>query len=198
MHPSIAVIRAEHAALSAMLRSIRMLLAEHHRHHTLPDFSVLRAMLFYVDEFPERLHHTKESELLFPKLRAHSAEINTVLDKLDHDHAQGEHAIRNLEHDLLGFEMMGDTEQGPRRRAKFETAMNKYIDFYLDHMHVEETVVLPLAERVLGPAEWLELDAAFEMNRDPLAGNDADGIYRPLFQKILMHIPAPIGLGPAL
>ncbi len=198
MHPSIAVIRAEHNALSAMLRSIRMLLAEHRRRNTLPDFSVLRAMLFYVDEFPERLHHTKESELLFPKLRAHSAEINEVLDKLDHDHGQGEHAIRNLEHDLLGFEMMGDTEQGPRRRAKFETAMNKYIDFYLEHMHVEETVVLPMAERMLGPAEWLELDTAFLMNRDPLAGNEADGIYRPLFQKILMNIPAPIGLGPSL
>jgi hypothetical protein len=35
-----------------------------------PPFDVLRAMLFYIDEFPERLHHTKESELLFPKLRA--------------------------------------------------------------------------------------------------------------------------------
>jgi hypothetical protein len=32
----------------------------------LPPFDVLRAMLFYIDEFPERLHHTKESELLFP------------------------------------------------------------------------------------------------------------------------------------
>lgn len=198
MHPSLTVIRNEHHALSAMLRSIRLLLAEHRRRNTLPDFSVLRAMLFYVDEFPERLHHTKESELLFPKLRSHSAEINETLDKLDRDHAHGENAIRNLEHDLLGFEMMGDTEQGPRRRQKFETAMNKYIDFYLDHMHVEESVVLPLAERVLTPAEWLELDAAFLSNKDPLAGNEADGVYQPLFQKILMNIPAPIGLGPAL
>jgi hypothetical protein len=31
-------------------------------------FDVLRAMLFYIDEFPERLHHPKESDLLFPKL----------------------------------------------------------------------------------------------------------------------------------
>jgi hemerythrin-like domain-containing protein len=28
-------------------------------------FDVLRAMLFYVDEFPERLHHPKESALLY-------------------------------------------------------------------------------------------------------------------------------------
>ena len=28
-------------------------------------FDVMHAMLFYIDEFPERLHHTKESELQF-------------------------------------------------------------------------------------------------------------------------------------
>jgi hemerythrin-like domain-containing protein len=198
MHSSLTIIRSEHQALSAMLRTIRLLLAEHRRRNTLPDFGVLRAMLFYVDEFPERLHHTKESELLFPMLRSHSAEANEVLDKLDRDHAHGEHAIRNVEHELLAFEMMGETEQGPRRRERFEKAMNEYIDFYLQHMHTEESVVLPLAERLLTPAEWLELDAAFELNRDPLTGNEPDGAYRPVFQKILSHLPAPLGLGPAL
>ncbi len=71
-HPALTIIRDEHGALSAMLRSLSMLLSEHRRHGSLPDFSVLRAMLFYVDEFPEQLHHTKESELLFPKLRLRS------------------------------------------------------------------------------------------------------------------------------
>ncbi|MBX3622763.1 MAG: hemerythrin domain-containing protein [Rhizobacter sp.] len=198
MHTSLQIIRAEHHALAAMLRTIRLLLAEHRRRNTLPDFGVLRAMLFYVDEFPERLHHTKETELLFPMLRAHGAEIDPVLDRLDRDHAHGEHAIRNVEHELLGFEMMGETEQGPARRERFETAMNKYIDFYLDHMHVEEATVLPMAERVLTPAEWLQLDAAFELNRDPLTGGEVDGAYRPVFQKILAHLPAPLGFGPPL
>jgi len=31
-------------------------------------FDVLRAMLFYIDEFPERLHHPKESDLLFTRV----------------------------------------------------------------------------------------------------------------------------------
>ena len=69
-HAALTIIRDEHAALAAMLRSILLLLAQHHRQQTLPDFGALRAMLFYVDEFPERLHHRKETELLFPKLRA--------------------------------------------------------------------------------------------------------------------------------
>ena len=190
MHTSLIIIRHEHRALSAMLRSILLLLKDHQRRGTLPDFTALRAMLFYVDEFPERLHHPKESRLLFPKLRGHGAHSDAVLDRLDRDHAAGEHAIRGLEHALLGFEMMGATDQGEARRASFETAMSLYVSFYLEHMHIEETEVLPLAEAVLRADDWAELDGAFVENRDPLAGFDAVAAYRPLFRKILAALPS--------
>jgi hypothetical protein len=52
-------------------------------------------------------------------------------------------------------------------------------------MHVEETEILPLAQTALGAEAWAELDAAFLMNRDPLAGHEADEAYRPLFRKIV-------------
>ena len=197
-HPTLTIIRHEHRALSAMLRSITLLLAEHRRRGSLPDFSVLRAMLFYVDEFPEKLHHTKESQLLFPKLRMRSTEAHAVLDRLDRDHAGGERAIRELEHALLGFEMMGGTSQGEGRRTQFEQAMDKYVVSYLEHMRVEETQVLPLAERVLTTEDWRELDEAFLKNRDPLAGYEVDEVYRGLFKKILLTLPAPLGLGSVL
>ena len=192
-HPCLTIIRDEHGALSAMLRSLSMLLAEHRRHGSLPDFSVLRAMLFYVDEFPEKLHHAKETELLFPKIRARCPEIASVLDRLDRDHARGEKAIRDLEHDLLAFEVLGDA-----RRTAFENAVERYIDFYLSHMAVEEAQVLPLALKHLTAQDWQELDEAFLANRDPLTGHEPPDLYRPLFSKIVMQAPAPIGLGPAL
>ena len=192
-HPALTIIRDEHGALSAMLRSLSMLLAEHRRHGSLPDFSVLRAMLFYVDEFPEQLHHTKESELLFPKLRARCPEVAPVLDKLDRDHARGEKSIRDLEHDLLPFEVLGEP-----RRAAFEQAVERYIDFYLSHMRIEEEEVLPLAQKHFTAEDWAELDAAFLANRDPLTGHEPSDLYRPLFSKIVQNAPAPIGLGPAL
>ena len=96
-HVALRVIHDEHAALAAMLRSILLLLSQHRREGTLPDFAALRAMLFYMDEFPERRHHLKESQLLFPKLRQRTAEANAVLDRLDQDHARGEHAIRDTD-----------------------------------------------------------------------------------------------------
>ena len=197
-HASLNVILHEHRALSAMLRSILLLLGDHRRRGTLPDFGALRAMLFYVDEFPEKLHHPKESELLFPKLRGHSAQSDAVLDRLDRDHARGEHAIRELEHALLGFEMMGETDQHEPRRATFETAMHLYVRFYLEHMHIEEAQVLPLAEAMLVATDWAELDDAFLANRDPLAGHDAVAVYQPLFTKIIAALPASSYIGSVL
>jgi len=191
-HAAIRIIHEEHAALSAMLRSILFLLTQHRRRGTLPDFAALRAMLFYVDEFPEKRHHRKESELLFPKLRARTPLSRELLDRLDDEHARGERSIRDLEHALLAFEMLGEI-----RREAFEDAAQRYVDFYLAHMRLEELHVLPLAERVLTEDDWSELDEAFSANRDPLAGHEPEADYRALFTRIVNAVPAPIGLGAA-
>lgn len=189
-HASLRIIREEHAALSAMLKSILLLLAEHRRLGTMPDFADLRAMLFYVDEFPEKRHHRKETDLLFPKLRARTPQARELLNELDADHAKGERRIRDLEHALLGFEMMGED-----RREAFEQAAKRYVEFYLGHMAQEEQVVLPLALQVLTADDWVELDMAFSANRDPLTGHEPEDAYRALFTRIVHQLPAPIGLG---
>lgn len=197
-HRALQIIREEHLALSAMLRSIPMLLAHHRKHASLPDFAALRAMVFYIDEFPERRHHRKESELLFPKLRARTPLDRALLDHLDQDHARGEHNVRELQRTLLAFEMLGE----PRREA-FEQTVERYVAFYLAHMSLEEREVLPLAERVLTAEDWAELDVAFAANCDPLTGRTADAAdaadadYGALFTRIVNLVPAPFGLGPA-
>lgn len=191
-HSCLNIIREEHSALAAVLRSILLLLAHYRRKGTQPDFATMRAMLFYIDEFPEQRHHRKESQLLFPKLRARTPLARDLLDRLDDDHGHGERKVRALEHDLLAFEMLGE----PRREA-FEQAARRYVDFYMAHMRLEEDQVLPLAERVLTRDDWEELDEAFERNRDPMTGHTPDADYRALFTRIVNIVPAPIGLGEA-
>lgn len=184
------VINDEHVAVAAMLRSMNMLLRQARDSRRPPPFDVLRAMLFYVDEFPERLHHTKESQLLFPRLRERCPEIAPTLDLLDADHGRGEAAIRELGHRLLAYEVMGE----PRREA-FEKACAAYVDNYLRHMALEDSRVLPAAREHLTAADWAELDAAFAANRDPLTGHPASDEYAPLFRRIVDTAPAPVGLG---
>jgi len=131
-------------------------------------------------------------------VRARSEEAAAVLDRLDRDHERSHRAVLGLEHDVLALEMMSEAPDAPARLLRFEDEMHAYITAYLDHIRTEEVEILPLAERVLTGADWAELDAAFMQNRDPLTYRDGQDEFRPLFKRILMTLPAPIGLGPAM
>ena len=192
-HESIRIIRDEHSALAAMLQSLRMMVKRGPGNEPEHFFDVLRAMLFYIDEFPERLHHTKETELLFPPVAARSPHVREVIERLEKDHAHGESTVREIQHLLLAWELIGES-----RRAEFEEAVNRYLDFYLEHMRLEETVVIPEAQKVLTDQDWKALDEAFATNCDPLTGKyPRDPAYDRLFTRIVMQAPAPIGLGEA-
>lgn len=185
------IIRDEHSSLAAMLQSMRMLVDKGPGESRRQFFDVLRAMLFYIDEYPERLHHPKESNLLFPKVIRASKKVMGAIDKLERDHQYSEKAARELQHQLLAWELLG-----PSRREAFEQSFRKYVDFYLEHMHLEESVILPEAEAVLTEADWDEIDNEFAKNADPLTGNyPPPAEYEQLFGLIVQRAPAPIGLG---
>ncbi len=194
-HEALRVIRDEHASLAAMLKSLLQMVnrgpdpegrGEHARY-----FDVLRAMLFYIDEFPETLHHPKETELLFPRVAKAAPETADTIAQLDRDHHAGEHRVRELMHLLMAWEYLGET-----RRAAFETAVKDYVGFYLEHMRQEEMVILPAAERALSDADWHALNAAFATNQDPLNTRlPRDPQFDRLFTRIVMLAPSPVGVG---
>jgi hemerythrin-like domain-containing protein len=188
---SLQVIRDEHAALSAMLRSMSQLVDRGPQDNEQQFFEVLRAMLFYIDEFPEQLHHPKESNLLFPKVAKKAPEIMGAIDRLERDHLRSEKAVRDLLHLLLGWEQMGNA-----RRAAFVDAFGPYVEAYLEHMRLEETVVLPAAQAALTEDDWDTLDEAFDQNFDLFSKEYPPKTeFEKLFSRIVTRAPAPIGLG---
>jgi len=188
MTATLKILRDEHAALASMLRTLPLLVAATRAGHA-PDFALLRDMVFYVADFPERQHHRKEAELLFPKLRARAPWARELLDRLEEEHARSEYWIHTLEHALTAWEVIGDA-----RRAAFETAVQRYAEFYLAHMALEEREIMPLALQALTPADWAELDGALAPEPDPLTGLEPEAAYRALFDRIVFTVPAPLGL----
>ena len=180
-----------------MLRATSVRVAPAHRQGNAPDSAVWRAMLFCLDEFPERLHHLKESEWLFPQARLRCPELGPTLDRLDADHGRGKAVRRNLEHALLACEGLGDC-----RRQAVVAAMERYLDGCLTRMGAEEREVLPAALQHLTADDWARPRAAFAANRDPptrrpadrpTGRHEADATFRPPFSRILMTAPAPVG-----
>ncbi len=190
-HDSIRIILDEHRAVSAVLRSLMAMLERGPGDEPERFFDVVRAMLFYIDEYPERLHHPKESNLLFPKVARRVPALLPVIGRLEREHMGGEQAVRELQHLLLAWELLGEP-----RRVAFAEAAGRYVGFYLEHMQIEEQQILPAAERSLEAQDWAELDAAFTAHRDPLASTGArDPAWDRLFTRIVLKAPAPIGVG---
>ncbi|MDR3453055.1 MAG: hemerythrin domain-containing protein [Rhodoferax sp.] len=176
--PAITLIKQEHQALTTVLRALRQSVKRVGKSGQPPDFDGLRAMLFYLDEMPARVHHANESELLFPRIYERCPALRPVLDRLQAEHSRGESAVRELEHALTGWQIMGN-----ERREAFELLLHAYSEDYLGHMEVEESYVLPVAMDYLSPADWSELGAAFTRQRGALAESIARG-HRELFERI--------------
>ena len=145
----------------------------------------------YIAELRETQHHPKESDLLFPRVARVAPHAMATIDQLERDHMQGEGRVRELMHLLMAWELLGDG-----RKAAFIDEVTRYVDFYLEHMRLEETAILPEAERLLTEADWHALNAAFATNQNPLSGRiPRDPAFDRLFTHIVMKAPAPVGLG---
>jgi hemerythrin-like domain-containing protein len=190
MRTALDVIRGEHRSFTAVLHGLWYLVDEVNEGRRKPDFKVLRAMMHYIDTFPEKLHHPKEQRYLFPRLRQRTDAANAALDQLEAEHIHGEKLIRDLEQSLLRWEMGGQQDL-----AAFTKEVEHYVDFHRRHMQQEEQVILPLAERVLTEEDWCEINAAFAGNADPLSAGDVEKDFERLYSRIVNIAPPPLGFG---
>jgi hemerythrin-like domain-containing protein len=189
MKESITILRNEHRSIAAVLHGLKELAGMAHEARERPRFQVLRSMLRYLDEFPEKLHHPKEDEHLFKRLLARAPEARLLVEELQAEHEEGVRLIRELERALLFFE-----EGWPAGAREFRQAVEDYAAFHWRHMRKEEQELLPLAERHLTDGDWVAIDRAFAANRDPIAGIEERDFDR-LFTRIANLAPEPVGLG---
>lgn len=189
---AIRIIREEHRALAAVLHGMLHLMGEIGTRGKAPDFRLLGAMVYYIDTFPERVHHPKEDRYLFRILRLRHPGAGPLLDRLETEHRAGAEKIRALEQGLARYNAGGSTEF-----SNFRAAVEAYAAFHWDHMRAEESELLPMAEKYLTPADWLEIDTAFLGHTDPLLGADVGPKYDALFTRIVNLAPPPVGVGPA-
>src|SRR5678809_1112825 len=70
MKSAIKTIREEHRSISAVLHALKQLAKDAENPDVEPRFDAFRAMIYYIDQFPERLHHPKEDRYLFAHLVA--------------------------------------------------------------------------------------------------------------------------------
>jgi len=152
MKTATAVLRREHEAIVLALR----ILAEIDRHAIVHDpihQEDLLALVDFFSEFADACHHGKEEQLLFVRLmQADALQTRSMVERLQFEHEQGRHWIARMRRAL----------QPPFRSEAFHEAARAYTQLLLEHIDKENTVLLPMAERLLSPEQLAALSRDFE------------------------------------
>lgn len=190
---SISIIKREHRNLNAVLFTLEGLVNEIGEHGKTVDLNVFHGIAYYLDSFLDRYHHPKETNYLFPAVRAHCPDAGPVLDELDRQHAEGGQLLLKLLKALSAYEFLGVSGFGT-----FRNAVMDYVQFERNHARLEEQEVLPLALKSLTPEDWTRINTVFTDHRDPLFGEQRESEFDELFRALGDLVPAPYGMGPAL
>lgn len=189
---AIGIIRAEHRVLGAVINNFKAMLLEVQSERMKMDFPLFWAMVYYIDVFPDRLHHPKEDDWLFSRLRQRTQLADSLIDALQSQHQAEPAALAGIRRDL------GNFEAGvPGSLAALQATVSAYSDFTWKHLRAEENELLPLAESHLLASDWDAIAHAFAQNADPLVGSADKEMFEALFRDIVKRTPAPLGLGAA-
>jgi hemerythrin-like domain-containing protein len=182
-------IRAEHRTLAAVIHNLKDLLNEVHAGRMKVDFPLLWSMVYYIDAFPDRLHHPKEDEWLFRLLRQRTHEADALINELQRQHTHEPQALGDIRRCL------GNVEAGvPGSMDALMRTVATYAEFTWRHLKTEEHELMPLAERHLTDADWNDIAHAFAQNADPLNGFGEADAFQQRFREIVERTPAPLGL----
>ena len=187
---AIAIIQDEHRAITAVVEGLRQLVAGIAAGRMAPDHALLSALFHYIEQFPERLHHPKEDDFLFARLRVRRPDMTPLLDGLHREHEIGRERFAELKAKWEAYR--ADRAALPA----FAEGVERYAHFHWLHMRREEDDVLPLAAEALTQEDWEAIDAAFASNNDPVVGVPATKAFRELFRHLTAIMPPPYGVGP--
>lgn len=184
LNPAVVTIHQEHLSLSAVIHALRFLVQDAHSGENEPDIALFRAIMRYIHDFPETLHHPKEEMYLFRKLREHTHDVDEVLEELERQHKRELVLVDILETSLERF-----ATQGQSAFAELSQAVDAFAEAVWAHMSLEERVVIPAAMKHLTADDWAEVAAAFAENGDPCFDHDTTNAYKKLFTRIMNLAP---------
>jgi hemerythrin-like domain-containing protein len=174
----IEILREEHRNIEKLLRVLEQELNVFDRRER-PDYEVMRAVIDYFQDYPDRCHHPKE-DLLFARLQARDAEVAASIGDLGAEHEQGTERLyrlaQTLESILTDHDLPRDT---------FDRVVRDFIACERRHIDMEERRLFPAALETLRPEDWTAIDARLDDKGDPLFAAPVEAKFDALRRRIL-------------
>jgi nucleotide-binding universal stress UspA family protein/hemerythrin-like domain-containing protein len=182
---AIGIIRDEHRSLAAVMHAWMNALAAARQAGAGADAAQMRGIVRYIQDFPVALHHPKEELHLFKRLRERTDAFDAELDELQRQHLRDEQLVAELASHVEALERCSDASAAAAATQSLDDAVQAYARFLWEHLGREEGVILPAAQQHLSDADWVEIDRAFQANRELREHGETDKAYRQLFSRIV-------------
>lgn len=171
-------IAAEHRIIGAMMSALESETAALEREGTF-DLDLVRLILRYMRDYPDRFHHPKE-EMLFDAAAAKN-----------HDFAVRIAGVRQQHNALPGLtervaEVIEAIDMGESLpRSQVLQTLRAYVAQQRAHLVIEDSEIFPQLTGILDAEEWLAAEARAAAMEDPLAGGNDPGPFKRLQGLIL-------------
>lgn len=141
-----------------------------------PDYSIMRSIIVYVQEYPEQVHHPLE-DMIFSILLERVDDVEYV-EELITEHTQLEVVARKLRESLESLNSsISSTEELKQQLSKFLVGQRQ-------HIYIEEVEVYPLVQTVLTNKDWKRLHSMVPILDDPAFGRRTRNDYEHLYREI--------------
>jgi len=177
MSDSIALWHAEHVNFATLLALLEGQLDLFHENKS-PDYDTMLDIMFYMTHYPDVLHHPKE-DLAFARIKERAADAGPTVDELT-----GQHALLKQSGDALVHALDDIVNGSITSREHVEVSARAYVSNFRRHMQTEETMIFPLAAKLLRARDWSAIDAAIRHLDDPLFGKNGEERYAALRRQI--------------
>lgn len=177
-------IKEEHRSLARVIAAMRILASQFRDRGAGKDLPLFDSMLRYIEHVPDRLHHPREDQTLFPALLAVHPGATALVDALEREHGRSAGLLAELRRALSAFRA-----GGVNAINGLSGAVEEFAEFYWAHMRTEEEKLIPLALDYVGAEAWARIDRAFSDHRDPLFGGALAEEYADLYRFIAANAP---------
>ena len=171
-------LREEHRNIAKLLKALERQLAIVNRAEE-PDYDVLEAIAAYFVGFPDRCHHPKE-DLVYRKMCGRNPTLAQTMAGLEAEHEE----ISPLARKFWGAAQ--NVVQGVEiSRSAFDEVARNFVRVQRRHMQREEEHFFPLAQQILTPHDWAEIDERITREEDPVFGGNVPQVFAALRDHIL-------------
>lgn len=169
----------EHKAINVML-SIMSKIAEDIKANKEFYIKDVEQIVDFLQTFADKCHHCKEETSLFPALvLAGIPKENGPIGVMLQEHTLGRGYIKEIKRGLKNCKL-GDTCSG----ELIMTSLTNYVSLLQNHIHKEENILFPIANKTLSEQKQKEISEQFEKIEEEVVGHGVHEQYHELLNQL--------------